>query len=142
VSEINHPFVPNARVAIISNSDEVKEARVGKLYKSGNFVLEGSTQQYRPYKGRYDKWWRARPTGEFGYSRRESVWIWDEGSDADIHRMIETSKLSRRFNKVRDRFYRMAFNGVTAEALDAIESGIAIIDAQVAALRQSQESAT
>lgn len=48
-----HPFQPGVKVAVVSrarfgDSVSFREAVVAKIYKNGNFCLEGSAQQWCP----------------------------------------------------------------------------------------------
>ncbi len=66
-----HPFKVGVEVAIVSRSRWNKSVsiipvKVGKINKNGNFVLEGSQQQYRPGKG-FDGEWQAFKTGGSRY---------------------------------------------------------------------------
>lgn len=45
---------------------------IAKVYKNGNFVLEGAAQQYKPY--RWYNEWRASSTANSGYSADIELW--------------------------------------------------------------------
>ena len=47
--------------------------RIGKVYKNGNFVLEGSSDQWRPWSGG-----SAQRTGEQGWNRSAVRLVTDE----------------------------------------------------------------
>lgn len=71
------PFIPGAQVAILhhgfSAATITAKHTIAKVYKNGNFVLEGWTgQQWRPSPpGQYSKW-NAHPTGS-SWSQQEIV---------------------------------------------------------------------
>lgn len=122
--EFKSPFVPGARVAIMSHyRDETKEAFVEKVYKNGNFILkDGGRQQYHPT---CSKWsgvieWRAVPTGG-GYVR-DKLQIWDEHTDQQIREAIAETKRKQRLRDVRLRVERLRIGEVSDEMLDAIEA--------------------
>jgi hypothetical protein len=61
------PFVPGAEVALVSrsswtNDTSYKKVIVEKVYASGNFVLKGSRQQYKPifHRGEWEAYSTAR----------------------------------------------------------------------------------
>lgn len=102
-----NPFVPGARVAIRQRwSDAVTESFVDKLYKSGNFTLRGSTQQWRPWSNGFgERTWHATETGSrWGKSTLD---IWDETTDANIQRDIAAAQLKRRWSKLQDKVRRI-----------------------------------
>ena len=64
-NETDHPFQPGVEVAVISRPSfgrgvSYRLAKVARVYKSGKFVLEGSTKQLRPHLSPWgDKEWSA-----------------------------------------------------------------------------------
>ncbi len=66
----DHPFQPGEEVAVVSrgrwdSSVAITRVKVAKVYKNGNFIVEGSSQQYRPRPDGKS----ARETGAGSYSR-------------------------------------------------------------------------
>lgn len=63
----DHPFQPGVEVAIVTrnyNGTSYSLSKVAKVYKNGNFVLEGNNQQYRASRGWLDsERWEATATG-------------------------------------------------------------------------------
>lgn len=119
------PFIPGARVAIRDrHGDNYTEARVGKVYKSGNFTLGGSPQQWRPSSpGSYDNGrWRAHETGE-GWHKRSLV-IWNDATDTEIAEKNAASKRHHRWRRLRDRLAGISLNDVTDAMLDQLEAAI------------------
>ena len=119
-------FIPGARVAIRDgHRDEAsyREGRVAKVYKNGNFILEGdaSKQQWSPsysmdrpsaYKTGRDAWSR-------GY-----LYLWTAEMDAEIREAISRRKLKDRWLKSRERLERLPLDDLSAPLLDAIESAL------------------
>ena len=120
------PFIPGARVAIMSSSvyhADVREAFVDKVHKSGNFTLRGSRQQWRPWgPSTYQTEWRAIETGE-GYSKRKLV-IWDDSTDAKIQEQKAEIKRNQRCHEIRDRVSSLSFDSVTDAMLDQIKAAL------------------
>ncbi|MCA6108169.1 hypothetical protein [Bradyrhizobium cenepequi] len=100
------PFLPGTRVAIrVSGSrwshipDTFTEGFVEKSYKNGNFVLRGSSQQYRPHSpGGMTKHWTAYQTGEGSYFRGE-VRVWDDAAEEEIAQQKARYALYKRFSE-------------------------------------------
>lgn len=73
MDEDEHPFKPGVEVALVTygrwdNSVSFTRVKVAKVHKSGRFVLEGSTQQYRANYNYWDKIWNGHATGDSLYS--------------------------------------------------------------------------
>jgi hypothetical protein len=117
-----HPFVPGARVAVsIRFSDEVRESFVDKVYKSGNFTLRGSNQQWRPWCSDWsDKRWHATATGS-GWDRG-SLQLWDETTDAEISARVAATNLKNRWRAIRQKVDNL--KTPTIELCDAIETAL------------------
>jgi len=102
-----------------------KFGRVAKVHKSGNFVLEGSPQQWRPYApGSYENFWRAGATG----SGSSVLWIID---DSTRNKIVEQNKKAKRYNryaKAREVIDREPFSElVTDDVLEKLEAVITAI---------------
>lgn len=68
MTDTNNPFQPGAEVAFVNyprwgGKITMRRGKVAKVYKSGNFTLEGSTQQYKPCNSA-GFGWRAYATGK------------------------------------------------------------------------------
>lgn len=126
------PFIPGARVAILVQNGwrapaSFKRGLVAKVLKSGNFTLEGSPQQWRPYppsSSGWEKWWHANATGASGASLR----IWDETTDADITNKNLTAIRHRRFEAAKSVIDREPFSELitddVVEKMEAVASAI------------------
>ena len=117
----NLAFKPGVRVAIRDRYHSYTEGFVDKVYKTGNFTLKGSTQQWRP---RMDDR-RATETVN-GWNQRSLV-IWDAENDAEISANIAHQNRKQRFEKIKDRLHRMAPSAVTDAMLDQIEAALALV---------------
>ena len=104
----DHPFVPGARVAVRNlYSDRVIENFVDKVYKTGNFTLRGSSQQWKPWQNSYgQRTWAASETGSGRWSGSR-LDLWDETTDAKISADIEASKARHRWNDLRRKVERI-----------------------------------
>lgn len=79
------PFVPGARVAIECrwSTKNFTEGFIDRVYKTGNFTLRGSSQQWRPWRRQGD--WRARQTGaDRRFSNPQNLRIWNDATNAEI----------------------------------------------------------
>ena len=103
----DNPFVPGVRVAIESNAGfgtptGYKQAFVDKVYKTGRFTLQGSTQQWLPHSpGGSTSYWSASQTGPRGYSGRDKLRIWDDANNAEICEAIQICTRCFRFRDLR-----------------------------------------
>lgn len=123
-----HPFVPGARVAIHDRfGDGMREGFVEKVYKTGNFTLRGSSQQWRPWDCSWsqEKRWSATSTGSSGWDRRR-LDLWDETTDKEISDKIAASLLKDRWNKLRRRVE--AVKGPTVDFCDAVDKALNVLD--------------
>lgn len=125
---LKSPFVPDTVVAIRVAAGGFgrapfgyKRGTVSKVYKSGNFTLEGSPQQWRPLEpSSYEPFWRALQTGNGSHGELR---IWDDASDADIAAQIDKYTRYRRFLKIQDAIRRVGFSDLaTTEVLDRLEA--------------------
>jgi hypothetical protein len=98
-----HPFQPGQEVAVVSKGRFGPDAsyrftKVAKVYKNGNFVLEGSPQQYRASRSFYEEKseWSGSSTGE----------VWDYVSvrliTDKLREEVAASARARRFARVVD----------------------------------------
>lgn len=123
MTEDTNPFVPDARVAVFERyGDGVTEAFVDKAYKSGNFTLRGSKQQWRPWSYGYDNRWRASETGH-GWNRR-SLEIWDETTDKELAAKFEAAKAKARWQDLCRKVGSV--KNPTAAMCDAVEAALAL----------------
>ena len=126
------PFVPGAKVAIFRSQGPLRPAtvsgqKVDKVHKSGNFVLEGDSQQWRPYapNGAYTPYWTAAPTGDRGFSFGSvTLRIWDESTDAGIQEAIGAMRRQAKFHRILTRIERAKADQFTDEMLDQIEAAL------------------
>lgn len=91
------PFIVGAEVAIVSRSNwtsdvTYRKARIANVYKNGNFLIEGSPQQWKPGNG------KAYRTGERGY-------IYDhiEPLSHQLEEEVRKTRLRQSFFRERDR---------------------------------------
>ena len=120
------PFVPGARVAIGDRYGEgTAEGFVDKLYKSGNFTLRGSRQQWRSWKTTYDGQprWSAVETGGGYYRRRLD--IWDASTDKEIKDRLERHKTKLRWRDLRAKVDNVQHP--TPAFCDALEAALAVL---------------
>jgi hypothetical protein len=128
------PFVPGATVAVSRGQGRDREYYskrvVEKVYKNGNFTLQGDRQQYRPScwashrreeDGSYKNIWRAEPTGESRTYRVYSVSVrpWDEELEEELNHRDAERALKGRADAVRHRVYHTRV--FTPEQLEALE---------------------
>jgi hypothetical protein len=126
----DNPFKPGAQVAIQMQGGwraphSFKLGRVAKVHKNGNFTLEGSPQQWRPYApSSYENFWRAGGAG----SSAGVLWIVDEDTKP---RIVEQNAKAKRYKRYTDARYiieREPFSDlVTEEVLEKMESVVAIL---------------
>ncbi len=126
---MDSPFIPGAKVALVSqaggwHSPQIFiEGTVAKTHKNGNFVLEGSPQQWRPYApSSYENFWRAGATGNSSRILR----IWDETTSEEIERKNARAACFTRFKNAQSIIERAVF-------CDAITDEIASKLTEVAA---------
>ena len=117
------PFVPGARVAVISGyrGEHVREGFVERVYKNGNVTLRGdkSRQQYRPSGGSGSDW--AHATGDHRWNS-PSLHIWNAEHDAHLNERVATSLRSARLRNLKSAVDRLRLEQVTDEMLSAIEA--------------------
>ena len=124
------PFQPGTEVAIQVQGGwrapySFKFGRVAKVHKSGNFVLEGSPQQWRPYApSSFENFWRAGATG----SGAGTLWIVDDSTRDRISEQNKKAKRYTRYTKARGIIDQEPFSElVTDEVLEKLEAVIAAI---------------
>lgn len=121
-----HPFVPGARVAVYDRyGDGLREGFVDKVYKTGNFTLRGSNQQWRPWRPSYGgDCWSASSTGSSSWERGR-LDLWDQATDEKISKKIAATKLKERWNRLGRRLD--AVKNPTAEFCDAIDQALNVL---------------
>jgi hypothetical protein len=134
-----NPFVPGTRVAVSSRWDEdITEGFVEKVYKSGNFTLRGSKQQWRSWQqhnyGEGPGRWSAIQTGG-GYTRRR-LDLWDETTDTEIREKIEARQTKQRWRNIRAKIDNM--REPTAAMCAALEAALTVSDDRSAVDAQSE----
>ncbi len=99
-----HPFQPGVEVALVTRSRysgvSYTVEKVEKLHKTGRFVLESSTRQFRPYK-RGDQWCAGMRSDSWGTSQEVEL-ITDK-----LKAEVEKTKLEKRFQSAVDRLMRI-----------------------------------
>lgn len=118
-----HPFQPGIAVAVISGSWGVPrpvKRVVAKVYKNGNFVLEGFDQQWRPGFSAGT----ARQAGDQGW-RGNSLEVWSDKHD-------EMQARAARHDQWRDAVDKIAKAKVdpTPEMISAIQDVVTMIEAR------------
>jgi hypothetical protein len=118
------PFIPGARVAIVQNNGfniptGYRLGIIAKVHKTGNFVLEGSTQQWKPYRpSGYEKYWNAVSTAQ----SRGRLRIWNEENHQEIETTIENANRAIRFTTACNALDRIAYSDrVTEEMVQQLE---------------------
>lgn len=124
------PFQPGVEVAIQVQGGwraphSFKRGRVAKVHKNGNFVLEGSPQQWRPYApSSYENFWRAGATG----SGDGTLWLVNDDTKIKIMEQNQRANRYQRYCKVRNIIDREPFSErVTDEVLDQLEAATSIL---------------
>lgn len=130
----DHPFQPGVEVAIRSTSNfsfsTWTTAKVGAVYKTGNFVLAGDTrQQWRPSS---EGGWGDAPGRPCAYetARSYSCKTLYLLSDAKNEMMKDRAEQKRyvRLSKIRDRINRARYGEFTDTMLNAIEAALPPIE--------------
>lgn len=118
------PFVPGARVAIVSgyNWDHWVEEFVDKVHKTGRFVLRGRAGQWTARKSYNDDYWRAHESGRHSY--RQYARIWDEQADNEFRELNAKQERRRRQRKLSDRLAALHEIELTDAMLDQIEAAL------------------
>ncbi|MET4289210.1 hypothetical protein [Bradyrhizobium sp. LA6.12] len=124
MSKTEHPFAPGARVAVSEKyTDNVAENFVDKVYKSGNFTLRGSKQQWSPWQSTWsDKRWSAMETGS-GFHRRR-LDLWDDATDQELKEKIEAQNVKKRWRDIRSKIDNI--KEPTAALCDAVEAALSL----------------
>lgn len=119
---MSNPFVPGTRVAIKSKYDGLSEGFVDKVYKSGRFILRGSTQQYRPDNYNNGDTWNAWETGDGWFKR--SLRIWNAETDSEILATNAANARKAKWHALKSRIERMREGELTDAMLEAIEAAL------------------
>lgn len=124
------PFQPGAEVAIQVQIGwrapySFTRGRVAKVHKNGNFTLEGSPRQWRPYApSTYEPFWRAGARG----SGDGVLWIVDDTTKSRISEQILRAKRYKRYSDVRYIIEHEPFSErVTDDVLEKLEAAAAIL---------------
>lgn len=124
------PFQPGAEVAIQVQigwhaPHSFTRGRVAKVHKNGNFTLEGSPRQWRPYApSTYEPFWRAGARGPNG----GVLWIFDDTTKSRISEQNLRAKRYKRYSDVRYIIEHEPFSElVTDEVLEKLETAAAIL---------------
>lgn len=82
-----------------------QSATVAKVYKNGNFTLEGSNQQWKPSQTYHDggRSWGAYPTGDTTFNRTRVIPVNEE----TLARRQREETEARRLNAAQDLLNRM-----------------------------------
>jgi len=127
MNKTDHPFQPGVEVALRTVTHDpwsIWETgkKVAKVHANGNFTLEGSSQQWRPF-GRFDGKYSANKTGQRDLYSRQSLYLLSEVK-RDIAKDRAQLMRHRRFYSIRDRIDKMRYTEVTDAMLDAIEAAL------------------
>ena len=124
------PFQPGVEVAIQIQGGwrapySFRRGRVAKVHKTGNFTLEGSPQQWRPYApSTYEPFWRAGARG----AGDGVLWIVDDTTKARISEQNLRAKRYKRYCDVRYIIEQEPFSErVTEEVLEKLEAAAAVL---------------
>lgn len=126
------PFVQGAKVAIVVQNGwripvSFKAGVVAKVFKNGNFTLDGSAQQWRPSppsSSAYQKFWSASETG----SGNGRLRIWDETTAEKIDQENAMAKICRRFLDAQHTIQGVVFSEkITEEIITQMESVVALL---------------
>jgi hypothetical protein len=127
--EFKSPFVPGARVAISDfHGDNYREGFVEKVFKTGNFTLRGSAQQWRPSYfrplGEGPLRWSASQTGKHMRFSSRNLKIWNSETEAEIteHRAFMAREHKRR--ELCDRLSSIPDDALTDALLAQIEAAL------------------
>ncbi len=129
----DHPFQPGVEVAIRATSNfsfsTWTRAKVGAVYKTGNFILAGDSKQ---------QW---RPSNEGGWSTPSKACAYEAARNysrktlyllSDVKEDIEKDRAEQkryiRLTKIRDRINRTRYSDFTESMLDAIEAALPPIE--------------
>lgn len=131
------PFVPGAKVAMRSGgrwgAAEWKTFEVEKQFKNGRFTLKDRDGQWNAHppiaNGYGDKCWHAYRAGESRYGDG-TVLIWDSNSDAQIKEGFAIFNREKRLKKLQARFERLKYEDISDEALESIETALAVTNGQ------------
>lgn len=124
-SKTDHPFQPGVAVALFSGGwgppRPVKRV-VSKVHKTGNFLLEGSDEQWRAFT---DK--SAMRTGKRAIWDRESIQVWS----AEHDEMLVRFDLHAHWRKAVDTIVKAKVEP-TAELISAIQDVVSMIEGRSA----------
>lgn len=122
------PFISGARVAVKERyGDGYAEAFVDKVYKTGNFTLRDSKQQWRPWSpSRYDAdgAWTAMEAGDSTIWHKRVLRIWNDSTDREIQSAIAKIVRRKRLGAIIERLRNLSPNDIIDEAVTAIECAL------------------
>lgn len=123
------PFIVGAEVYVDRGEGyAVKKRKIIKVHKTGNFLLEGSDQQYRPYEqfgvGNTKSWYAIEAGSNVVRSARcECVPVNDETTKRFSERNVAIARRHRAY-ALQQRIHRMSSSHFTDAMLDAIEAAL------------------
>ncbi len=130
----DNPFVVGAEVYVSSHHhtfDRVMKCKIAKVYKNGNFVLEGSDNtQYRP--SRCQSWldegaqpsWTASATGKSNSWSRTIIQPVNAETTASFEEQRAKRQREVRANKLKSHIASMPEHHFTDAQLDALEKAL------------------
>lgn len=127
MTENEHPFQPGVEVALVTyqrygNGMSFKRAKVAKVHKSGRFVLEGSTQQYRAYRDYWGNGWEGIATGNSLYLDKVEL------ITPSLLERVEETKRRRAWYDTFHKFERHARIDPTPEMVSAADALLALLE--------------
>ena len=135
------PFVVGSRVAIISgyakDLSAPKEGFVSKVYKNGNFRIEGDDRQFRPTVSARGA--SAYPTGEESRTRFSArVWLWDDAFEDEVQKAkTERARILRCYS-IMPRLNRI-YQFLNHEELALIEKALATYEERISPKEHSDD---
>ncbi len=123
------PFQPGVRVAIDRGIYGYEEGIVEKVYKTGRFVLKGSTQQWRPFQPGYNSHWCAEETGPRGWHSYLAR-VWDAEADQEIAEKKAAAERRRRLFVVKQAVNNLRPESVSEELVASLEVALARTEAK------------
>lgn len=131
---VDSQFTAGARVAIFSGREHtrVSEATILKVYKNGNFILEGDKlrRQWRPNRNGST----ARRVGRSAWDF-EHMELWSPETSKKVREIKEREARSRRLSAITRAFERLHYKTVTDRQLDALEDALGLANGAVSPCR-------